>query len=106
MGNGKGSEETGGGIPRSLAPFFQECSLDELDIERHWETIVERTLRYGNRQEWRWLFQLYGRERIARWVREMGWWRLPPRHLNFWCLVLDIEDYRRLAKLRSRIWPH
>lgn len=52
------------GIPRSLAPFFQEYNLDGLDPDRAAATVIERTLRgncqlHGNRAELRWLFLRY-----------------------------------------------
>lgn len=53
------------GIPRSLAPFFQEYDLEKLDPDEHWELMVERTLAYGDRGELRWLFDRYGRLRLA-----------------------------------------
>jgi hypothetical protein len=40
-------------IPHSLAPFFQEYDLDDLDLDRAAATIIERTLRYGSRAELR-----------------------------------------------------
>lgn len=80
------------GIPRSLAPFFQEYNLDELDPDRAAATIIERTLRYGNRAELRWLFSRYPRPLIADWVRRWGRYGLPAPHLAFWRLLLDVED--------------
>ena len=55
---------TAWGIPRSLAPFFQEYNLDDLDPDRVAATIIERTLRYGNRAELRWLFGRYSEARL------------------------------------------
>jgi hypothetical protein len=91
-------------IPGSLAVFFQEVELDQLDLDRDAAIIMERTLRYGNRVELRWLFARYGRTAIADWIREMGAYRLPERHLAFWCLLLDIETVARPQ--RKAIWPH
>lgn len=97
---------TSRGIPRSLAPFFQEYDLEKLDPDQHWELVVERTLAYGNRQELRWLFQRYGRPRIAGWVQRMGWRRLPKRRFNLWCVLLDIQDPQIPLVREQRIWPH
>ncbi len=93
-------------IPRSLAPFFQEYDLEKIDPDQHWELVVERTLAYGDRQELRWLFQRYGRSRIADWVRRMGWRRLPRRRFNLWCVLLEIEDPQVPRRQEQRIWPH
>jgi hypothetical protein len=83
---------TSKGIPRSLAPFFQEYDLDELDPDRAAATIIERTLRYGNRAELRWLFARYPEAAIADWVRRWGCYALPAPHLTFWRLVLRVEE--------------
>ena len=83
---------TGRGIPRSLAPFFQEYNLDDLDPDRAAATIIERTLRYGNRAELRWLFARYPEATIAGWVRRWGRFGLPAPHLAFWKLLLHLED--------------
>ena len=83
---------TNRGIPSSLRPFFQEYDLDRLDPERDAHTIIQRTLRYGNRIELRWLFHRYPEAKIAEWVRRWGKFTLPPPHLAFWKLLLDLES--------------
>jgi hypothetical protein len=83
---------TARGIPRSLRPFFQEYDLDELDPEQAGATIIERTLRYGNRVELRWLFGRYPEVVIADWVRRWGRLGLPAPHLAFWRLFLGLEE--------------
>jgi Family of unknown function (DUF6922) len=83
---------TARGIPRSLAPFFQEYNLDNLDPDQAAATIIERTLRYGNRAELRWLFARYSEATIAEWVRRWGRFGLPKPHLAFWQLFLHLED--------------
>jgi hypothetical protein len=80
------------GIPRSLAPFFQEYDLDSLDPDGAMATIIERTLRYGNRAELRWLFARYSEATIAEWVQRWGRFGLPKPHLAFWRLFLHLED--------------
>ena len=80
------------GMPRSLAPFFQEYVLEDLDPERAAATVIERTLRYVNRAELRWLFSRYAPAAIADWVRRWGRYGLPAPHLAFWRLVLGLEE--------------
>ena len=76
-------------IPQSLAPFFQEYRLSDLDPDRAAPTIIERTLQYGSREELHWLFSRYQRERILDWLRASGPERLPEPHLTFWNLLLE-----------------
>ena len=75
-------------IPQSLAPFFQEYRLSDLDPERAAATIIERTLQFGSRAEIAWLFGRYPRTQIAAWLSRNGSDRLPEPHLTFWKLVL------------------
>ena len=79
-------------IPASLAPFFQEYNLEQLDVERSANTIIERTLQFGDREEIRWLFSCYSRGRIRDWVKLWGQMALPEPHLTFWKLILDLKD--------------
>ena len=83
---------TARGIPRSLAPFLQEYNIEELDPQRAKATLIERTLRYGNREELRWLFRLYGEETVTAWVIAWGCYGLPPAQLAFWRLVLGVKE--------------
>jgi hypothetical protein len=96
---------TPNGIPISLRPCFQEYTLEKLDPERDAFTVIERTLARGDRREVRWLFARYGRERLAEWVRQAGWWRLSRRRFRFWRAYFDIHDYRR-NPLGRGAWPH
>jgi hypothetical protein len=76
-------------IPQTLAPFFQEYSLAQLDPDRDSATIIERTLRYGSRAELHWLFRVYSRVQITEWVVEWGRFGLPEPHFSFWNLFLE-----------------
>jgi len=77
-------------IPATLAPFFQEYNLQQLDPQRDSATIIERALQFGNRAEIRWLFAQYPRAQIADWIKRFGKARLPHPHLDFWEIVLEI----------------
>ncbi|MGC9400279.1 MAG: DUF6922 domain-containing protein [Anaerolineae bacterium] len=81
---------TDAGIPRRLAPYFQEYDLEQLDPEAHSDLIIERTLAYGDRHAARWLWQRYGREHIHAWVQRLGARRLPWRRYTLWCVLLDL----------------
>jgi hypothetical protein len=81
-------------IPASLAPFFQEYNLEQLDPERSAATIIERVLQFGNRAEIRWLFSCYSHPRIRSWVQQWGDMALPEPHRTFWKLVLEVEEVK------------
>jgi len=95
-------KRTPAGIPVSLRPFFQEYVLEDLDLERSAFTVIERTLAWGDVPELRWLFDTYGKSRLAEWVRESGWRFLPRRRFKYWTLYFGLSDYRS----GERIWPH
>lgn len=90
------------GIPGSLQFAFQEYDLEQLNLNDHAFTIIERTLAYGNREEVRWLFTHYGAKHLANWLRQGGWRTLPQRRLNLWAIYFDISPLPQ----RSGAWPY
>ena len=99
-------QSTAAGIPRSLAPCFQEYNLGTLDPAQHSDLLIERVLAYGNRQELRWLFRCYGRAQVGEWVRHSGARRLPWRRYNLWCVLLELPLVSRECRQRRQIWPY
>jgi hypothetical protein len=97
---------TAAGIPRSLAPCFQEYDLEQIHPAQHADLVLERVLAYGDRRELRWLFDYYGRARVTAWVQRLGARRLPWRRYNLWCVLLDLPPAQRLRLEAQRIWPH
>ncbi len=79
-------------IPQTLAPFFQEYHLGDLNVQSSAPTIIERVLQYGNRAEIGWLFGVYSQSKIENWIRQWGEYALPEPHLTFWKLVLELEN--------------
>ena len=97
---------TAAGLPRSLAPCFQEYDLERIDPARHADLVIERVLAYGDRRELRWLFDYYGRARVTDWVQRMGARRLPWRRYNLWCVLLELPPAQRLRPESQQIWPY
>jgi hypothetical protein len=56
-------------LPISFTPFFQEYDIAALYPQKDSDTIIGRVLHYGNREEFRWLFDVYSNERIKVWVK-------------------------------------
>lgn len=77
-------------IPATLAPFFQEYDLAQLNPQRDAATIIERTLRFGTRAELHWLFAEIPQAQIKAWIQAWGKFALPEPHLSFWRLVLEM----------------
>lgn len=97
---------TAAGIPRSLAPCFQEYDLDRLDPAQHADLVIERVLACGDRRELRWLFDHYDHARVTDWVQRMGARRLTWRRYNLWFVLLSLPPARRLRPEDQRIWPY
>lgn len=81
-------------IPASLGPLLPEYEFEQLDVERHAVTIIERTLEHGNQAEVRWMLGTYGVDRVREVVRTRGARQLTPRAFTFWRLVLDVTAYQ------------
>jgi hypothetical protein len=81
---------TATGLPRSLAPCFQEYDLERIDPAQHADLVIERVLAYGDRRELMWPFGYYGHARVTDWVQRMGARRLPWRRYNLWCVLLSL----------------
>jgi len=79
-------------IPTTLTPFFQEYDLTRLDLQLDRDTIIERVLQFGSREEIRWLFRTYPRPEIRAWVERWGDFALPEPHRTFWRLMLGLQE--------------
>lgn len=90
-------------IPETAQPFFQEYDIEDIDIEKNGELVIERLLSFGNREEVRWLFNYYGQARVRGWLSEAGVRRLPRRRYRLWCVILSVAETSREPK---PIWPH
>lgn len=89
-------------IPASARPFFQEYTVDLLDVDQHAALIIERILAYGSRTEVRWLLDIYGREQVRGWVARSGLARLSRRRYHLWCFVFDLPE----GEQPVRIWQY
>lgn len=80
-------------LPPDSAWLFPEYDADSLEVERHSGVIIERLLERGGWDQVRWLFDTYGEERVAEWVRRHGFRLLSKRTFALWRLALGIDDF-------------
>ncbi len=68
--------------------------------------IIQRTLDFGNWDEIRWLFQVYGAERIRLFLRQLGERSLKPPTFNYWQKLLRIRKWTRspLEIPKGELW--
>jgi hypothetical protein len=91
-------------IPLSLRPHFQEYDLADLRIRRDANLIIQRTLEYGTWEEVRWLFQVYTRQRIQRFLREHGERWLKPVTFNYWRKFLGVRRWQPAPFGKGDVW--
>jgi squalene cyclase len=70
--------------------------------------IMQRTLEFGNWDEVRWLFEIYGSGHIRTFVRQYGEKWLSPVAFNYWRKLLQIRTWRRTAfsTPKGELWSH
>jgi hypothetical protein len=95
--------ETNHKLSPDLEWLFPEYDFREMGLESHRSVIIERLLERGSWDQVRWLFNAYGKETVAEWVRKHGFRLLSKRSFALWKLTLDIGDFEapewaRLAK--------
>jgi len=85
--------------------LFWDIDENELDMEKHKEFIVERTLDYGFMNDWLVIKNYYSLERLASIAKNIR--TLMPKSLSFIAYVTDtqITDYR-CYKLAQSNPPH
>jgi len=91
-------------IPTSLRPYFQEYDLEDLRLRRDADLIIQRTLEFGNWAEIRWLFQVYQRERIRRFLRAHGERWLKPVTFNYWRKLMGMRRWKSAPFRRGDVW--
>ncbi|GAB4580284.1 MAG: hypothetical protein Fur0022_30230 [Anaerolineales bacterium] len=95
-------------IPPGLKPYFQEYDLNDLEIRRDANLIIQRTLDFGTWDEIRWLFEVYGVKRIRLFLREHGERSLKPASFNYWRKLLRLRRWQKgpFPTLKGEVWTH
>lgn len=93
-------------IPAGLKPHFQEYDFSDLQLERDADLIIQRALDFGTWEEVRWLFQVYGKQRIGKFLRQHGERWLDPVAFHYWRKLLGIRKWRRspFPTHKSELW--
>lgn len=93
-------------IPSGLRPYFQEYDPQTLDLDGDANLIMQRTLEYGTWDEVRWLFSVYGYQRIRAFVQERGERLLSRVTFNYWRKLLGIHQWRRspFPTAKGELW--
>ncbi len=57
-------------LPAHLASIFWNRDFDALDVIKDVNIIIERILIFGELEDWKWLVNNYGLDRIKQWVAD------------------------------------
>ncbi|MDH7487346.1 MAG: hypothetical protein QHJ81_13870 [Anaerolineae bacterium] len=95
-------------IPEGLWPYFQEHDPQKLELQRDANLIIQRTLEYGTWDEIRWLFRVYGGDRIRTFVSEYGERMLSRVTFNYWRKLMGVHQWRHspFPTAAEEVWPH
>jgi hypothetical protein len=97
---------TAASVPAEFRPLFWDVNPDTLDPRAWPDYVLERVLELGTPEAYRWARGLFGEDRIREFLRSSGPRHLSPRALNFWALLLDIEDRECLVtRCLENKWP-
>lgn len=91
-------------IPSSLQAYFQEYDLADLHLHRDANLIIQRILEYGTWEEVRWLFKVYPRQRIQRFLHEHGERWLKPVTFNYWRKLLGVRRWQPAPFGKGDVW--
>jgi squalene cyclase len=82
--------------------------IDELDIKRDANLVIQRVLEFGDWDEFRWLFELYGAKRIRKFIRAYGERWLKPVSFNYWRKLVGIRQWKKspFSTPKRKLWVH
>lgn len=79
-------------VPEQHHWVFWDVYAGGLDTERQRNYIIPRMLERGTLEGIRWLLEVYGREGIHAFLRDVGHPEISRRTLSFWRAVLKAVD--------------
>lgn len=93
-------------IPAGLHPFFQEYDPLSLDLARDADLIIQRSLEFGTWEDVRWLFRLYGKNRIRSFLRQHGERWLNPIVFQYWRKLFGLKKWEHspFPTSRGEVW--
>ena len=99
------------GLPESLFPLFWEYDPLRIDLVKHAGLIIGRIMERGSWASMLWLQKTYSRDQLVSFLEKKGHRMLPPRELNYWALVSDVDPVKRgkwLKKVREEpdVWEN
>jgi len=79
--------------PKVIQPFLWFNDLKKIDLEKDKNRVILNVLNFGTKKATDWLFSFYSRSVIKRVVKNYGGkGELSPKSLNYWKLILKINN--------------
>ena len=76
-------------LPPDVQRLFYRYHADRLDTETYQSLIIETVLADGEMDDWRWLFQTYGKDAVRDWLSDpFHSCQLQPKVEWFWTFLL------------------
>jgi len=77
-------------LPPEVVRLFWDVDPSEIDLVRHADYVMERTMSRGGWVAMQWLRRAYPREALAEFLRRKGA-SLPAREAAYWALIAGLE---------------
>ena len=94
-------------LPLTKKSLFWDTDTSTIDMVKNRRYVIERILRFGDFDDYRWMRSTYSKEDIKSVILEERS-DLDPKSLNFWCHIFDIEEsictQKLLAKTQELFW--
>jgi len=74
-------------IPTNLQRFFWDSDLDNIDLRKNADYVIDRLLKMGNVSSWGWLFKVYSLKQIKKRIAKSK--QLTAKDINFYSLILN-----------------
>lgn len=99
------------GLPVSLFPLFWEYDPSGIDLVKHASLIMGRIMERGSWASMLWLQKTYSRDQLVSFLEKKGHRMLPPRELNYWALVSDVDPVKRgkwlkMVREKPDVWEN
>ena len=87
--------------------LFWDTNPKKIDMKKNKRYIIERILRFGDFDDYRWMRKVYSVEDVKNVILEERL-DLDPKSINFWCHSFGIEESictkKLLAKTQELFW--
>lgn len=93
--------------PLTKKTLFWDVNVKSIDKVKNKRYVIERILRFGDFDDYRWMCKEYSNEDVKKVILEERS-ELDPKSLNFWCYNFGVKEAictkKLLAKKQELFW--